>query len=86
MVCRNVRIRTDQLQGTRGIETSSSYSKFDGGGGGGGLSQCMGRAQGALNAVKKYLIVKLLAISLQAYKLTKNVLLHTYFSRILARF
>ena len=31
MVCRNVRIRTDQLQGTRGIETSSSYSKFDGG-------------------------------------------------------
>ena len=56
------------------------------GGEGGGLSQCMGRAQGALNAVKKYLIVKLLAISLQAYKLTKNVLLHTYFSRILARF
>ena len=35
MVCRTVRIRTDQLQGTRDIETSSGYSKFDGGGGGG---------------------------------------------------
>ena len=55
MVCRNVRIRTDQLQGTRDIETSSGYSKFDGGRGGGGLSQYMGRARGALNAVKKYL-------------------------------
>ena len=52
MVCRTVRIRTDQLQGTRDIETSSGYSKFDGGG---GLSQYMGRARGALNAVKKYL-------------------------------
>ena len=51
MVCRNVRIRTDQLQGTRDIETSSGYSKFDGG----GLSQYMGRAWGALNGVKKYL-------------------------------
>ena len=48
MVCHNVRIRTDQLQGTRDIETSSGYSKFDGGEGGGGLSQYMGRAGGGL--------------------------------------
>ena len=33
-----------------------------------------------------YLIAKLPAISLQAFKFTKNELLHTYFSRILARF
>ena len=33
-----------------------------------------------------HLIVKLPAISLQASKFTKNELLHTYFSRILARF
>ena len=33
-----------------------------------------------------HLIVKLPAISLQASKLTKNELLHTYFPRILARF
>ena len=33
-----------------------------------------------------HLIIKLLAISLQAYKFTKNEFLHTYFSRILARF
>ena len=33
-----------------------------------------------------HLIVKLPAISLQAYKFTKNELLHTYFLRILARF
>ena len=33
-----------------------------------------------------HLIVKLLAIILQAYKSTKNELLHTHFSRILARF
>ena len=33
-----------------------------------------------------HLIVKLPAISLQACKFTKNELLHTYFSRILARF
>ena len=52
MVCHNFRIRTDQLQGTRDIETSSGYSKFDWGG---GLSQYMGRAWGALNAVKKCL-------------------------------
>ena len=32
------------------------------------------------------LIVKLPTISLQASKFTKNELLHTYFSRILARF
>ena len=33
-----------------------------------------------------YLIVKLPGISLQASKFTKNELLQTYFSRILARF
>ena len=33
-----------------------------------------------------HLIVKLPAISLQASKFTKNELLHTYFSKILARF
>ena len=33
-----------------------------------------------------HLIVKLLAIILQAYKSTKNELLHTHFSRILGRF
>ena len=33
-----------------------------------------------------HLIVKLLAISLQACKFTKNGLLHRYVSRILARF
>ena len=33
-----------------------------------------------------HLIVKLPAISLQACKFTKNELLHTHFSRILARF
>ena len=33
-----------------------------------------------------HLIVKLPAISLQACKFTKNELIHTYFSRILAIF
>ena len=33
-----------------------------------------------------HLIIKLPAISLQAYKFTKNEFLHTYFSRMLARF
>ena len=33
-----------------------------------------------------HMLVKLPAISLQACKFTKNELLHTYFSRILARF
>ena len=33
-----------------------------------------------------HLLVKLLAISLQAYNFTKNELLQTYFSKILARF
>ena len=33
-----------------------------------------------------HLIVRLLAISLQACKFTENELLHTYFSRILAEF
>ena len=66
-------------------------SKFDGGRGV-GLSQNMGGAWGELKMPSKntcegvYLIVKLSAISLQASKFTKNELLNTYFSRILARF
>ena len=65
-----------------------SSSKF----GGGDLSQSMGRAWGKLKMLSKntregvHLIVKLAAISLQASKFTKYELLHTYFSRILARF
>ena len=58
-------------------------SKFDGW----GLSQNM---SGVLKMLSKnegvHLIVKLPAISLQAFKFTKNEILHTYFSRILARF
>ena len=56
----------------------------------GGLSQYMGE-HGELKMMSKntcegvYLIVKLPAISLQACKSTKNEL-HTYSSRILARF
>ena len=57
----------------------------------GGLSQFMGEAWGALKTLSRntcegvHLLVKLPAISLQASKFTKNELLHTYFSRILAR-
>ena len=63
-------------------------SKFDGG----DLSQNMGVAWGELKMLVKntcegvHLIVKLPAISLQASKFTKNELLHTYYSGILARF
>ena len=61
--------------------------------GGGGLSQYMWQAWrgGCLRMLLKntsegvHLIVKLPAISLQTCKFTKNEL-HTYFSRILARF
>ena len=67
-------------------------SKFDGGGG--GLNSIHGGSMGGgrLKIVLKniceavHLIVKLLAISLQACKFTKNELLHTYFLQILARF
>ena len=58
----------------------------------GGLCRNMGGAWGKLKMSLKnthegvHLIVKLLAISLEASKFTKNELLHTYFSRILARF
>ena len=64
-------------------------SKFDGRG---RSSQNMGGAWGELKMLSKntckgvHFIVKLLAISLQASKFTKNELLRTYFSRILARF
>ena len=58
----------------------------------GGLSQNMDGAWWKLKMLLKntcegvHSIVKLLAVSLQASKFTKNELLHTYFSRILARF
>ena len=58
----------------------------------GGLSQNIRGAWGELKMLLKntcegsHLIVKLPAISLQASKFTKNELLQTYFSRILARF
>ena len=63
-----------------------------GGGGGWWLSQNMGGAWGGLKMLSKincegdHLIVKLAAISLHAWKFTKNELLHTYFQRILAIF
>ena len=56
-----------------------------------GLKSKHGGARGKLKMLSKntcegvHLIVKLPAISLQASKFTKNELLHTYFSRILAR-
>ena len=59
---------------------------------GGGSSKFDGGSMGELKMLSKNtcegvdLIVKLWAISLQASKFTKNKLLHTYFSRILARF
>ena len=61
-------------------------------GGGGGLKSKHGGSMGELKMLSKntcegvHLIVKLPAISLQASKFTKNELLQTYFSRILARF
>ena len=67
---------------------SSKFEEWGGGRGGGGLRQNMGE----LKMMSKntcegvHLIKKLPAISLQASKFTKNELLHTYFSRILARF
>ena len=69
--------------------------EHDGGGGGGGSSKFDGwglsqNMRGVLKMLSKnegvHLIVKLPAISLQAFKFTKNEILHTYFSRILARF
>ena len=66
-------------------------SKFDGE----SLSQYMRGKRGGLKIEVKYLkntyeglhlLVKLLAISLRVCNFTENKLLHTYFSRILARF
>ena len=62
-----------------------------GGGGGEGLTQYMGEHGGLKTLLKNtcegvHLIVKLLAISLEACKFTKNELLHTYFRRILTQF
>ena len=62
------------------------------GGAGGGLSQNMEGAWGELKMLSKkicdrvHLIVNLSAIILQSSRFTKSELLHTYFSRILARF
>ena len=57
----------------------------------GGLNQYMGEAWELKMLLKNTcegvnLLVKLLTITLQACKVTKNELPHTYFSRILARF
>ena len=58
----------------------------------GGLKSKHGESMVELKMLSKntcervHLIVKLQAISLQASKFTKNELLYTYFSRILARF
>ena len=57
-----------------------------------GLGQYTGGGWGMFKMLSKNtregvdLIVKLLSLSLQACKFTKNELLHTYFSRILASF
>ena len=69
------------------LRTWGGSSKFDGE----GLSQYMGGAWGVKILLKNtcggvHFIVKLLAISLQACKFTKNELLHSYFLKILARF
>ena len=58
----------------------------------GALKSIHGESMGGLKMLSKnicegiHLIVKLLAVSLQACKFTKNELFHTYFWRILARF
>ena len=62
-----------------------------GGGGGGGLQKFMGGGGGLKMVLKNackgvHLLVKLPLLSLQACKFTKNELLHTHFSRIVARF
>ena len=57
-----------------------------------GLKTIHGRSMGGVKMLSKntcegvHLIVKLPAIGLQAWKFTKNELLHIYISRILARF
>ena len=71
------------------LRTWGCSSKFDGEGfsqykgehGGGQLKTLLQNASEGL-----HLSLKLSPISLQAYKFIKNELLHTYFSRILARF
>ena len=70
------------------FRTWGSSSKFDREW---GLSQSMGEHGGLETVLKNTcegvrLLVKLPAMSLQACKFTKNELLHTYSSRILARF
>ena len=70
-----------------GLEVGVGSSKFDR-----GLKSIHRGSMGQLKMLSKntcervHLIVKLPAISLQACKFTKNELLHTHFSRILARF
>ena len=68
-----------------------ALQNFMGGGGGEHESKhggCMGRLKTLLKNTCEgvHLFVKLLAVRLQACKFTKNELLHTYFSGILARF
>ena len=56
--------------------------------GGGGLKTMFLKSRNILENISEgvHFLVKLLAISLQACNFTKNELLHTYFSRILASF
>ena len=74
--------------GVENMERGSS--KFDGGRGPNSIHG--GEHERGLKMLSKityegvYLIVKLPAISLQACKFTENELIHTDFSRILARF
>ena len=84
-----IKLRTKITRFPTGVENmGGSPSKFDGG----GLKSIHGGSMGVLKILSKntcegvHLIVKLPAIRLQAYKFTKNELLHTYFSQILARF
>ena len=60
------------------LRTWRDSSKFEGGGGRLKLTHWGGRQLGGLK--------KVVAISLQACKFTKNELLHIHFSRIIARF
>ena len=70
------------------IEEGGGFLKFDRGVG--GLSHTLGEDRGLKTVLKNtceeaHLLVKLLAVSLQACKFTNNDL-HAYSSRILARF
>ena len=65
----------------------SVHGRSMGEGGGGGLKMVFLKSrENPLKNEGVHLLVKLAAMSLQACSFTENELLHTYFSRILARF